>query len=153
VADGEIDEAGLFFGRNDVDGEAKGVAYRLNEVAAVAGLADGAGGDGAEAVDTFEGGHLGEPREGREAVVHGTLGEKVAGEAAFAEADHVLVAAEDVEVALGRDFDHDEVDGISADVDGAELGGRGLALNAGAKALEVIDADGARVLHNGDVFG
>src|SRR5207248_1408791 len=110
------------------DGEldARLVAHHAHEVAAVLGLAHGAGGDGDEGVDA---GALGLAAKATDAV--GGAGEGIGGDHALegrvAEADHVLGAIEGVDLTVGADPGDEQVDGVGADVEGRDLHGRGTA--------------------------
>jgi hypothetical protein len=137
VADRQINESRLFLRTDDVQFEARLAADPLDKVAAVRRLAHRAARDRADVADALESGHLEETRQGRDAVVHGAGGEDVLAEAAAAEMDHGLVAAQGAEVAVGRDLGHDEVNAVGADVDRADLGGRRRAEGAGPPTEEV----------------
>ena len=116
----QMDEPGFFGSGNHPDADA-GLAIDLgNEVAAVLGLARGAGGRRDDLVDLVGVGQALELGQGLERGRHGGWGQAAAVQAAGAEPDHVLFAVNDFEGQVRPDLDHDHVDGVGADVDGGD---------------------------------
>ena len=96
---------------------------RLEELAAVFGLARRAGGDRDDLVDAVRFGQPPEFREHLERGVHRLRRERAAVEAAGAQPDHFLFAVDDLEGEVGPDLHHNHVEGVGADVDGGHAHG------------------------------
>ena len=93
---------------------------RLQELAAVLGFADRARRDGDDLVDAVRLGQPPELRQHLERGVHRFGRERPAVEAAGAQADHLLLAVDDLERQVGPDAHDDHVERVGADVDGGE---------------------------------
>ena len=96
---------------------------RGEEVAAVLGLAGGAGGGRDDLVDLVRVGEPAELGERLQAAGHRRRGQGPAVEAAGAQPDHLLLAVDDLERQIGADLRHDHVHGVGADVDRGEAHG------------------------------
>ena len=117
MADAEIDEARLLASGDDLDAQADVLLDALDEVAAVGGLAHGAGGDRGDARDALALGERAERRQRAHAGVDRFRRELALAQRLAAEAHHVLGAVEDAEPPVRLDLGHDHVDGVAADVD------------------------------------
>ena len=93
------------------------------ELAAVFGLARGAGRRGEDLVDLVRVGQALELRQRLQRRVHGRVGELAAVEPAGAQADHLLLAVDDLEGQVRTDPHDDHVDRVGADVDGGKSHG------------------------------
>ncbi len=93
------------------------------EVAAVLGLARGAGRRGQDLVDLVRAGDALELRERLERRGLGRPGQLAPVETARAEPDHFLLPIDDLEREVGAHADHDHVDRVRADVDGGQAHG------------------------------
>ena len=89
----------------------------FNEIAAVGGLAHGAGGHRGDAADALTLGEGAERRQGSHARVDGLRRQASLAERATAEAHHLFGTVEHAEAAIRLNLRHDHVDGIAADVD------------------------------------
>ena len=117
VADAEVDQPRFLASGNDLHAQADFVPHALNEVAAVGGLAHGAGGDGLEAHDTLSLSERAEGGQRAHAVVHRLGREAAVGQRAVAEPHHVLGAVQHAETAVRLHLSNHHVDGVAADVD------------------------------------
>ena len=110
MPDAQVDQAGLFQTRNDPHLDACLVLDRLNQVAAVGRLTDGAGG---HCLDPREAAVVGEC--GERADYFGAFGDSARGEGAgrerlLAQARHVLEPVKDLVGKVGLDFRQNHVD-------------------------------------------
>ena len=116
--DAGVDETGFFEARDDFDGRADRLAGAVDEIFLIAGVADGAGGDDADAgrAEAVVGG--GEAGESSDQQIHRGLGDGTFREDAGAEAGDFAVGAEHLPRLAGVDFGDGETGGVTADIDG-----------------------------------
>jgi hypothetical protein len=121
----EIDEPRLLLARDRLRPEADLAPDPVEEVLAVARLADGGGGDRDDLVDVVRRGETPVLGEGFEAALHRGRGELAPRKREGAEADHLLLAVDHAELARPAHLDDDHVQGVAAEIDGGELHGDG----------------------------
>ena len=119
----QMDEPRFFGARDHPRADAGLLGDRLEEFAAVLGLARRAGRDGDDLVDAVRFGEAPELRQHLQRGVHRLRRERAAVEAAGAQPDHFLLAVDDLEGQVGADLHHDHVERIGADVDGGDAHG------------------------------
>jgi hypothetical protein len=117
AARAQVDEPRLLVAADDADVDARLVARRAHELAAVLGLAHSAGGDGGQRVDVVAIGDAAErPQRVQPAPEHLRRDDAVV-ERRVAEADHLLRTVEHVDVPAGADIRDDEVKRVRTDVE------------------------------------
>ncbi len=95
----------------------------MDQVAAVAGFADGAGGDGDDFLRAFRLRGMFETGQGRQRPVHGFIADVSAGKREATQAGRFLHAPQRRHAAVGVDLGDDHVDGVAADIDGGQTEG------------------------------
>ena len=120
VAHAEVDEARFLAAGDDLDAQADVVLDLLDEVAAVGGLAHGAGRDGGDAGHALALGQGAEGGQRAHAGVDRLRRQAPLAERAAAEPHHFLGAVEHAEAAVRLHLGHDHVDGVAADVDSCD---------------------------------
>ena len=113
----QMDEPGFFGSRNDLGLDAGFALDSGQEFAAVFGLAHGAGRRREDFFDLMGLGEPAEPRKRLQRRGHRLGGQRLAVEAARAEAHHLLFAIDDFEGQIGADAHHDHVNRICTAVD------------------------------------
>ena len=131
VGRGDVNQPGFLGARDHPDVDAGAIADRGEEVAAVLGLAGGAGRRRDDLVDLVRVGQPPELGERLEAAGHRRRRQRPAVEAAGAEPDHLLLAVDDLEGLVGADLRHDHVHGVGADVDRGQAHGGHSTMTAG----------------------
>ena len=112
-----MNQSGLFRPGNDAWSDTGLLGDRLQELTAVFGLSRGARGNGNHLVDAVGFAQTPEFREDLECRVHGLGGEGATVEPARPEADHLLLAVDDLVGQIRPDLHDNHMNGISADVD------------------------------------
>src|SRR5476649_259382 len=115
---GHVDEPGFFRARDHAWTNAGLLRDRLQEFAAVLGLPRRAGGDGDNLINLMGFGQTPEFRENLKRRVHRLGRQRPAVEAAGAQADHFLLAIDDLEGEVRAHLHHNHVDGVGPDIDG-----------------------------------
>ena len=134
VDGGQVNEPG-FLGAGDDPRADAGLALDFGEqLAAVLGLAGGAGGGGQDLVHLVGAGQPLELRQRLQRRGHRLAGHLAAVEAAGAEPHHLLFAVDDLEREVGAHPHHDHVDRVGADVDGGETHGTWTAIMSASRA-------------------
>ena len=128
----EVDETRLFLAGDDLHRDPGLAVNRVQEVAAVLGLACGAGRCGDDLVDVVRVGEPAELRECLERGRHRRRRQRLAVEPAGPEADHFLLAVHDLEGEVRSHLHDDDVDRVGADVDRCEPHDGGGAARPGA---------------------
>ena len=131
VGRGDVNQPGLLGARDHPHVDAGAIADRGEEVAAVLGLAGGAGRRRDDLVDLVRVGQPPELGERLEAAGHRRRRQRPAVEAAGAEPDHLLLAVDDLEGLIRADLRHDHVHGVGADVDRGQAHGGHSTMSAG----------------------
>ena len=117
VGRGDVNQPGFLGARDHPHDDAGAIADRGEEVAAVLGLAGGAGRRRDDLVDLVRVGQPPELGQRLEAAGHRRRRQRPAVEAPGAEPHHLLLAVDDLEGLIGADLRHDHVHGVGADVD------------------------------------
>jgi hypothetical protein len=120
VQRGQVDETRLPLAGDGLGPDLDGAAHLLQEVLAVGGLADGGGGHRQDLVDAVRLGQPAVAAQGLQAAPHGLGRQPAAGERARAQADHLLLAAHDLEGAGPGHVDDHEVERVAAQVHGGD---------------------------------
>jgi hypothetical protein len=123
VGRGDVNQPGFLGAGDHPHVDAGAIADRGEEVAAVLGLAGGAGRRRDDLVDLVRVGQAPELRQRLEAAGHRRRRQRPAVEAPGAQPDHLLLAVDDFEGLIGADLGHDHVHGVGADVDRGEAHG------------------------------
>ena len=123
VGRGDVNQPGFLGARDHPHVDAGAIADRGEEVAAVLGLAGGAGRRRDDLVDLVRVGQPPELGQRLEAAGHRRRRQRPAVEAPGAEPHHLLLAVDDLEGLIGADLGHDHVHGVGADVDRGQAHG------------------------------
>ena len=120
VDGGHVDQPRFLGAGDDARADAGGAFDGGEELAAVFGLARGAGGRGENLVDLVRPRESLEFRQRLQRRGHRLVRQLLAVQPAGAQPDHFLLAIDDLEREVRPDTDHDHVNGVGADVDGCE---------------------------------
>ena len=118
----QVDQARFFAARDDFHRRAGGFRGARQELALIAGVADGAGGHDAHAHHVelaVEGGHA---RSTAQVALHGFFADGAAAEDALAQARDFAVGRQDARRLAGNHLRGFHADGVAADVDGGVAG-------------------------------